>query len=346
MKRRKFIQNLGMSVPPLLLQPHSNARGEKMAIPEYNYQQPRSLQEAVTREGQIIIRLEFQSGERDAVTLRPEIRIRNGHILRSKDYFFERGEDNFTGDIDGLTFLLAESDTDVMVLWLDRFLGETALTLADKEGTLSFTLTDMVEKTEVAGKIGKTNIKANFLLDHEIGELNPEEVGIKSRGDDFSFLLMADPQGGDATLPNANLRMKVHNAFVEEGIKLANNLKTNPLFCLMVGDIVDEQGEAEHFVQMAKFFEKLNMPVLYGMGNHESRYKTEFWPGYNLSGFNNYFAAQKALNGMEKLLYSFNLGKWHFVVWPDPLRSMFWENHPHYFDWLERDLEKYKNRPT
>jgi hypothetical protein len=346
MKRRKFIQNLGLSVPPLLIQHHSDVQGEKKAIPEYNYQQPHTLQEAVTREGQIIIRLEFRSGERDAVMLKPEIRITNGNILRTKNYFFERGEDNFTGDIAGLTFLLAESDTDVLVLWFDRFSKETSLTLMDNRGTFSFALSDIVNKTEVTGIIGKTNIKANFLLDREIGELNPEEVGIKNPGADFSFLLMADPQGGDATRPNANLRMKVHNAFVEESIKLAGKLKAVPLFCLMVGDIVDEQGEAEHFVQMAKFFEKLNMPVLYGMGNHESRYRTEFWPGYNLSGFNNYFAAQKALNGMEKLLYSFNLGKWHFVVWPDPLRSMFWENHPHYFDWLERDLEKYKDRPT
>jgi hypothetical protein len=172
-------------------------------------------------------------------------------------------------------------------------------------------------------------------------------VGIQNPGDDFSFIIMADPQGGDASNPDDNLcRMKIHNAFIEESIRLANNLKVKPAFCLMLGDIVDHQGEEHHFVQMAKFFERLKMPVLYEMGNHESRYNTSFNPGYNLSGFNNYFAAQKAINGMELLLYSFNLGQWHFVVWPDPLRQLFWENHPHYFDWLERDLEKHKHRPT
>ena len=34
------------------------------------------------------------------------------------------------------------------------------------------------------------------------------------------------------------------------------------------------------------------------------------------------------------------------MVWPDPLRNRFWETHPHYFDWLERDLEKHRERPT
>jgi hypothetical protein len=56
--------------------------------------------------------------------------------------------------------------------------------------------------------------------------------------------------------------------------------------------------------------------------------------------------AQKAINGIDKLLYSFNHGNWHFVVWPDPLRANFWETHPHYFDWLERDLQKHKDLPT
>ncbi len=88
------------------------------------------------------------------------------------------------------------------------------------------------------------------------------------------------------------------------------------------------------------------MPVLFSVGNHETRYQIDFGPGYNMEGFNNYFEAQKKVNGLNKLLYSFNLGQWHFVVWPDPLRENFWETHPHYFDWLEQDLEKHKARPT
>ena len=316
-------------------------------VPRYDYRQPETLKEAVTREGQIIVRLEFQSADRQGQKFKPEFDIEKGSILRSKSYFFEQGEDNFAASPDAPVIFTAQGDVDVLVLWLDRFSEETTISLIDSEGVFAFSLSEIVKKQEVKGQIGRMQVKANFLLDREIGELNPAEVGIKNPGDDFTFVIMADPQGGDASNPEDNLcRMKIHNAFIEESIRLTNNLKPKPAFCLMLGDIVDHQGEEHHFVQMAKFFERLKMPVLYEIGNHESRYQTSFEPGYNLSGFNNYFAAQKAINGMDLLLYSFNLGKWHFVVWPDPLRRMFWENHPHYFDWLERDLEKYKDRPT
>jgi hypothetical protein len=347
MKRRKFLQNLGLSIPPLVIRPVSVKDERSSEFPQYNYRQPVTLQEAVTKEGQIIVRLEFQSDDRHGQQLKPKINIEKGNILRTKSYFFEQGEDNFTGSLEAPVISTAKGDLDVLVLWLDRFSEETNISLIDNAGVFAFSLAEIVKKQEVTGQIDRARVKANFLPDKEIGELNPVEVGIKKPGDDFTFIIMADPQGGDASNPEDNLcRMKIHNAFIEESIRLVNNLKTKPAFCLMLGDIVDHQGEERHFAQMARFFERLSMPVLYEMGNHESRYRTSFGPGYNLSGFNNYFAAQKAINGMELLLYSFNLGKWHFVVWPDPLRQMFWENHPHYFDWLERDLEKYKDRPT
>ncbi len=347
MKRRKFLQNLGLGVAPVVVQPLMGATQTGQDFPQYNYRQPETLQEAVTKEGQVIVRLEFQSDDRHGQQLKPDIKIENGNILRSKSYFFEKGEDNFTGGLDAPVISAATGDVDVLVLWLDKFSEESVITMIDKAGIFAFSLSEIVKKQEVTGQIGRAKVKANFLLDKEIGELNPADVGISSPGDDFTFIIMADTQGGDASNPEDNLcRMKIHNAFIEESIRLAGNLKVKPAFCLMLGDIVDHQGEEHHFAQMARFFERLKMPVLYEMGNHESRYQTSFEPGYNLRGFNNYFAAQKAINGMELLLYSFNLGKWHFVVWPDPLRRMFWENHPHYFDWLERDLEKYKDRPT
>ena len=348
MKRRKFLQNLGLGVAPVIVQPIMGATPRpRQEFPKYDYRQPESLQEVITKEGQIIVRLEFQSDDRHGQQLKPDINIEKGNILRTKSYFFEQGEDNFTGGIGVPVISTAQGDVDVLVLWLDKFEEETVITAVDQAGVFAFSLSEIVKKQEVKGQIGRSLVKANFLLDKEIGELDTETVGIQTSGDEFSFIIMADPQGGDASNPEDNLcRMKIHNAFIEESIRLTNNLKAKPAFCLMLGDIVDHQGEEHHFAQMARFFEKLKMPVLYEMGNHESRYRTSFEPGYNLSGFNNYFAAQKAINGTELLLYSFNMGEWHFVVWPDPLRRMFWENHPHYFDWLERDLEKHKDRPT
>jgi hypothetical protein len=346
MKHRKFIRNLGLGVAPVVVQPLFGNE-TKPGLPHFEYRQPVNLQEAITRDSQIILRIEFQSGERTEQIIKPEIHIENGNILRTKSYFFEQGSDNLSGGLNAPVVSSALDDIDILVLWLNQFSEESVITLMDETGVFAFSLAEIIKKQEVTGQIGLIKIKANFLLDKEIGELNTETVGIQNPGDDFSFIIMADTQGGDASNPDDNLcRMKIHNAFIEESIRLANNLKVKPAFCLMLGDIVDHQGEENHFVQMAKFFERLKMPVLYEMGNHESRYNTSFYPGYNLSGFNNYFAAQKAINGMALLLYSFNLGQWHFVVWPDPLRQLFWENHPHYFDWLERDLEKHKHRPT
>jgi 3',5'-cyclic AMP phosphodiesterase CpdA len=346
MKRRKFIGNVGLSIPGAWMASSSSLDQDSKIYPVYNYKQPSSLQEAVTQDGQIIIRLEFTSNSRTAVKIQPQIEVSDGNLLRSKNYFFESGEDFFT-DPENPELSGSDTDVDVIVLWLDSFSDATNIELRNSSEKVQFNLADIVKNLEEVEQLGDFSVKANFLLDKEIGELNPETVGIQNPGDDFTFIIMADPQGGDASNPEDNLCwMKIHNAFIEESIRLTNNLKAKPAFCLILGDIVDRQGEEHHFAQMARFFERLKMPVLYEMGNHESRYRTSFEPGYNLSGFNNYFAAQKAINGMEKLLYSFNLGEWHFIVWPDPLRRMFWENHPHYFDWLERDLEKHKDRPT
>ena len=115
--------------------------------------------------------------------------------------------------------------------------------------------------------------------------------------------------------------MRIHNAFIEDSIILSNSIPERPLFSLILGDIVDSQGERENFEVMQRYWEYLDSPVLYELGNHESKYSSTFEPGYDMSAFNNYFAAQKKVNGMEKILYSFNVGQWHFVVWPDPLRS-------------------------
>ncbi|MGM0377765.1 MAG: metallophosphoesterase family protein, partial [Bacteroidota bacterium] len=280
MKRRKFLQNLGLGVAPVVVQPMLGNTETRQDFPPYNYRQPETLQEAVTKEGQIIIRLEFQSDDRHGQQLKPEINIEKGNILRTKSYFFEQGEDNFTGGLEAPVISSAQSDVDVLVLWLNNFEKETVITMIDEAGVFAFSLSEIVKNQEVTGQIGLAKVKANFLLDKEIGELVPADAGIQNPGDDFTFIIMADPQGGDASNPENNLcRMKIHNAFIEESIRLTNNLNAKPAFCLILGDIVDHQGEEHHFAQMAKFFERLKMPVLYEMGNHESRYQTSFEPG-------------------------------------------------------------------
>ena len=113
----------------------------------------------------------------------------------------------------------------------------------------------------------------------------------------------------------------------------------------IAGDIVDSKGQKTNYEVMLRFLEKLKMPVLFALGNHETRYGAKITPG-DRSELANYFDAQKQINGLDKLVYSFDLGRWHFVVWPDPLRRGFREAHPHFFDRLDEDLRLHGQRPT
>jgi hypothetical protein len=232
------------------------------------------------------------------------------------------------------------------VFWIEEATEETMVSLAGKE-KFQFTLEALLENLEMTGKMDGQDVKVNYLMDREIGEVTLAGLGIREPGEEFSFVAMADPQGGDPDdKQGLKTRMKIHNAFVQESVDLVNQLPFEPLFTMVIGDVCDDWGYEKDLVQMNRFLSQMKCPVLYGIGNHETLLRSQFGPGYNMEPFHNYLAAQQQINGMDKLLYSFNAGKWHFVVWPDPLRDNFWETHPHYFDWLEHDLFKYRDRPT
>jgi 3',5'-cyclic AMP phosphodiesterase CpdA len=310
----------------------------------YSYGQITTLEEAWTKEGLINIRLEFRASENPDISVsKGKISISKGKLSRIKEYFFEADEDV----LDGQNFDLQVSNqkSDIIALWIAEASSDTKIQIADRSGKADFKLEHLVQQQEITLTIGGMTISANFLLDREIAEIKPADFHASDPGEEFRLVVMADPQGGDPEQEgNHPTRMKIHNAWTEESIRQTNLME--PAATLILGDIVDSQGEERNFIQMAEFFKKLNTPILYAIGNHETRYRSVFTPGYNMEAFNNYFEAQKKINGLELMLYSFNMGKWHFIVWPDPLRANFWETHPHYFDWLERNLEKHKNRPT
>lgn len=342
MKRRRFIRNIGLGGSGVVMT--EKLLAENAPSNEYSYGQITSLDQAMTKEGLINIRMEFQSKTpKTTSSNKGKITISNGKINRIKEYFFEEGEDLLDGrDYD---IALSHEKSDIIAIWVEDAEPSTKIQIKDKEGKVGFLLEELVKKHEISMEIGSLQATVNFLLDKEISEIKPEDFGAKDPGNDFKFVVMADPQGGDPEEEgNHPTRMKIHNAWVEESVKQTNLMK--PATTLILGDIVDGQGQSQNFVQMARYFSKLESPILYAIGNHETRYNAVFTPGYNMEAFNNYFDAQKKVNGLELTLYSFNLGSWHFIVWPDPLRKNFWETHPQYFDWLERDLEKHKDRPT
>ena len=347
MKRRNFIKRLGAGSSTFWLGPGTfhGANGQESG---FSYPSVKKLEDAISKEGEIIVRLEFRATDKATIgDLSSRIRVKKGQVSRMKTYFFESGEDDFEMETQRFQTASSSQQADVLVIWLEEATEDTEISI-DGEADYSFQLRDLVQQPEISETIGNTLVTANLLLDKEIGTIQLSEVGGDDNpGNAFSFAIMADPQGGDPEEEgNWPTRMKIHNAWIEDSIRRTNELDPQPAFTLMLGDIVDSQGQMANFVQMNAYLKKLKSPVLYAIGNHETRYRSEFTPGYNMEAFNNYFAAQKALNGMDLMLYSFDLGDWHFVVWPDPLRSNFWETHPHYFDWLERDLEKHQDRPT
>ena len=127
MKRRKFIHNLGLSLPPVFISKTGGDFQTGKSFPEYNYTQPTSLEEAVTANGNIIIRLEFTGNSRELRKIEPEITVKDGNLLRSKEYFFEAGEDDYFAESQEASLSLAAGDTDVIVLWLDEFSEETKI---------------------------------------------------------------------------------------------------------------------------------------------------------------------------------------------------------------------------
>lgn len=327
MKRRHFIKGIGMSSAALAGgAAYAADRGEDIPdFEEYTYPAIKTLADACSQEGDWIIRFEL-SGDlpEGSAAFADRIRTRNTGQNRIRTYFFDR----------------------IAVLWVREVEEASRITLSGRE-RFSFELGDLVARGEITGKLDGVGIKAHFLLDREIGEISLSQLRIEDPGDTFSFVAMADPQGG---LPDdketLKTRMKIHNAFIQESVDLANNLEFDPLFAMVIGDVCDDWGYKKDLAQMNRFLSGLPCPVLYEIGNHETLLRARFEPGYNMDAFNNFLGAQKAMNGLEKLLYSFNAGGWHFIIWPDPLRDNFWETHPHYFDWLERDLEKHRERPA
>jgi 3',5'-cyclic AMP phosphodiesterase CpdA len=342
MKRRKFLAGLGLSAPALLVG-RQRAVSEQSKLVPYPYPEFQKLEDATDELGRLAIFLQYNAPIAQAKQLRAGTQVQKGRENSRKHYYFASGET-----------LIDQPSTDpalpveiVTVIWLNEFSPETEITVGDD----AFTLGTLLSQPEWHPTEDPDRITAFLLGHHEIGEIDPTSfLGELPQGTDrYSFAIMADPQGGDPShdrYAGSSARMHIHNAFIAETIERINELENRPLFTLVLGDYTDHQGEMRHFEAMNRLFSKLSTPVLLEIGNHETRYAAEFRPGYRMDAFDNYFGAQQRINGLEKLLYSFNLGAYHYIVWPDPLRKGFWETHPHYFDWLERDLEKYKDAPT
>lgn len=349
MKRRSFLQKMGLGVGYSVI-PGTSIRkktSQKLFNPYLSH--PKTIDEAKTKEGFVIVRLAFEGQNLNSPhNLKGNINIKNGELLKLKSYLFEPGYDEVEAISGEYNLSIYQTDIDVIVLWIKNPTNNTLIEIKPNNKKFKFSLSDLLSETEIIYKEDSYNITCNLLFDKEIGKINLQEFGIDTSKENFRFALMADPQGGDPNCSRLDspTRMKIHNAFIEESIKRCNELDPQPEFNIVIGDYVDSKGQMENFVTMNEYFKKLKCLFLLELGNHETEYTAKFSPGYNQRSLDNYYTAQKSMNGLTKLLYSYDLGKWHFIIWPDPLRSEFWPRHPHYFEWLERDLETHKNMLT
>ncbi|MEM9829998.1 MAG: metallophosphoesterase [Bacteroidota bacterium] len=339
--RRTFLQQIGLG-SSLLLAPSPNTHSSSNFSPDF-YPTLDSFQ---NENGDYLVRVGVRFKELVPNGISAEVQVRNGNIRRAKSYFMPIDEWEFhpnhlSWQMPGLT---AYPYTIVCWITPDEVVPELSIQI-DRETSLS--LAELFDQRGLEYSTDTLDVSVGLLGSQEVGTVGQPFFSVSSDGNKFQFAVMADPQGGDAQdMTNGSItRMKIHNAFVENSVSLVSLLE-DPAFCLVLGDIVDSQGQETNFEQMFTYFKKADISWLYSVGNHETKYRLTFGADYEFSGFSNYLTAQKKINGMEKLLYSFDLGQWHFIVWPDPLRKNFWETHPHYFDWLEQDLEQHQDQPT
>ncbi|AKP52855.1 metallophosphoesterase family protein [Cyclobacterium amurskyense] len=347
MKRRAFISKLSTS-SSLVFMGKGLSGVHINPIPPFAYPEANLFSEVLNKAGEFMLRLEFLAfGTKLPQKVTLNFYKNKALLYKIKDYPFANHRAKVGDEGRQFQFQVGAAFPYIFAIWIKNPQPDTMMnfTLNGKDFHLS--LGELVDKKELSIKVDKLQVSSNYLLDLEIGQLDPAILGISPEGKNFDIAILADPQGGDPKVPKAHpTRVKIHNAFAEDTIKRVNELPNKPVLTLVLGDLVDNQGEMAHFAAMRAYLKALESPILLAIGNHETRYQSTFTPGYKMDEFNHYFSAQKAMNGMEWLLYSFDLGDWHFIVWPDPLRENFFETHPHYFEWLATDLEKNKDKPT
>ena len=185
-------------------------------------------------------------------------------------------------------------------------------------------------------------------------KLDLASLGLTEKKKKYSFIVMADTQGGDPNVANLHGRIGPTNERIKLIVKSINREPVQPEFVMVAGDVIDDEAEKEHFEAMHSLLSEINAPVLYEMGNHESPYPgNASTPGIfnpeneenNFELVSNYVLAQKKMSGINRLCYSFDVGDVHYIVFPNPIRPGFFETYP-CFDWLEQDLRDHKDQPV
>lgn len=155
------------------------------------------------------------------------------------------------------------------------------------------------------------------------------------RGERFRFAMLADPQVS-AEINRGAVCVNAQETTAQIADEL-NAAAQRLAFVVWLGDLVNvfEPQSVSNFRRLAKRFQ---MPNILLHGNHDT-----------LPPYTDYLHLQKELTGVASPFYSFDAGRWHFILTPCNLEG----NSPaqktaekDLLEWLEKDLASNKDRPT
>lgn len=152
-------------------------------------------------------------------------------------------------------------------------------------------------------------------------------VVLAQEKNDFSFAIIADPQlsAEDSKNQVASDAMQTLRQACDE----INNLKPRVDFTIFLGDLVNvfEPKSVQNF---QKSVSTLQSKIYLVHGNHDTKYP-----------YQGFIDLHKEYNSYDKAYYSFDWGKWHFVV-----LSCNFKLKEDELLWLENDLAAARNKPT
>lgn len=150
-------------------------------------------------------------------------------------------------------------------------------------------------------------------------------------GEEFSFVINADPQIGPPD-SKADIERNLHQ-LLKDFVREWNGAPKRPAFVLYDGDLVAYDRPA-YFAAFRDVVKEHNVPVALVHGNHDGGF-----------GDPHFLDVQQVVSGFRRLYYSFNCGRWHFVVLPCP-EIVGEQGEGPMLRWLAEDLRASKDRPT
>ena len=165
--------------------------------------------------------------------------------------------------------------------------------------------------------------------------INNPHKELKKVGDTFSFAIVGCAQVGheddkNALFTNAQYGLKTT-------VQELNAMEHRPDFAVFLGDLVNkpDRPSIENFYNLIK---PLKSFIVLNHGNHDTP------PPYT-----RFRDLEEKVNGIRSVYYSFDVGRWHFITLPANIEFGNYgrlEVKKPMMEWLAKDLEANKNRPT